>query len=149
MLIATCIQRGGLTVAITRIVTTKKAPDELSERTRRTAQVFGRLLEATVPGAEGRALFSAARRGYEEIGFSGEEARHHQGGAIGYRSREWVAHPASEEQVQARQAFAWNPTITGTKVEDTALVTERGIELITTSPGWPTLEHGAAGILTI
>jgi Xaa-Pro aminopeptidase len=149
VLIATCIQRGGLTVAISRIVSAGKAPDNVSARTRATAEVFGRLLDATTAGAEGRALFTVAQRAYEDAGFKGEEARHHQGGAIGYRSREWVAHPASEEKVQPRQAFAWNPSVTGTKVEDTALLTESGLELITTSPGWPTLERGAADILPI
>ena len=100
-------------------------------------------------GTDGRTLFHVAQRAYADVGFSGEEQKHHQGGAIGYRSREWIAHPASEETVQERQAFAWNPSITGTKVEDTALLTERGIELISSSPGWPTLEAGAAGILGI
>ena len=147
VMIATCIQRSGLVVAASRIVCDGEVPTDVSSRTEATARVFGRLLDATVPGAEGRTLFAAAQRAYEEVGFRGEEAHHHQGGAIGYRSREWVAHPASDEKVQPRQAFAWNPSITGTKVEDTALLTENGIELITTSPGWPTIEHGAAGIL--
>jgi hypothetical protein len=39
--------------------------------------------------------------------------------------------------VQDQQAFAWNPSITGTKIEDTALVTGDRIELITTTPDWP------------
>ena len=42
--------------------------------------------------------------------------------------------------MQARQAFAWNPTVTGTKVEDTALVVGDSIEIITSTPGWPTIE---------
>ena len=42
--------------------------------------------------------------------------------------------------MQARQAFAWNPTIAGTKVEDTALVIGDSIEIITSTPGWPTIQ---------
>ena len=148
MLVA-CIQRAGLVVALSRIVSSGPANAEMIRRTDAAAEVFGRLLNATREGARGGDLFAEAMRAYEDVGFTGEERRHHQGGAIGYRSREWVAHPASEEVVHARQAFAWNPSITGTKVEDTALLTERGVELITSTPGWPTLRSGAAGILPL
>ena len=104
--------------------------------------MFGRLLDATRAGATGAALYAAAaRRRTPTAGFPGEELKHHQGGAIGYRAREWVAHPASQEVVQARQAFAWNPTITGTKIEDTALLVDgANARSLTTSPGWPAIE---------
>ena len=148
MLVA-CIQRGGLVVALSRIVAAGSPDRELVSRTESTAHVFRRLLDATREGVRGRELFAVAQHAYDEVGFPGEEMHHHQGGAIGYRSREWVAHPASEEVVHARQAFAWNPSITGTKVEDTALLTENGIELITSTDDWPTIGHGAAGILTL
>ena len=148
MLVA-CIQRDGLVVALSRIVSAGALDPDLRRRTDATARVFARLLDATRPGARGRELFEAAQRAYEEVGFPGEETRHHQGGAIGYRSREWVAHPTSDEIVQARQAFAWNPSITGSKVEDTALLTENSIELITTSPDWPTIDHGGADVLRL
>lgn len=52
--------------------------------------------------------------------------------------------------MQERQAFAWNPTITGTKVEDTALVIGDNVELITSTPDWPVIETSggtrAAGV---
>ena len=149
MLVA-CIQRGGLVVALSRIVSAGPPDHELVSRTESTARVFDRLLAATREGARGRELFAVAAHAYDEAGFAGEERRHHQGGAIGYRSREWVAHPVSDEVVHARQAFAWNPSITGSKVEDTALVTGDRVELITATPGWPCLGcHGAAGILPL
>ena len=88
------------------------------------------------------ASFRDDLRAYAAAGFPGEELKHHQGGAIGYRAREWVAHPKSQEAVQARQAFAWNPTIEGTKVEDTALVIDDRLEMLTTSPEWPTIALG-------
>jgi antitoxin VapB len=99
--------------------------------------VFGRLIDETRPGAAASRLYQVAADAYAAAGFPGEELRHHQGGAIGYRARDWVAHPTSKEIVQARQAFAWNPSITGTKMEDTALVVDDAVELITSTPDWP------------
>ena len=141
VMLALCAERDGLVVSLSRIVASRP-PADLAERTRATAQVFGRLLEATRAGTSGAALYAAARDGYAAVGFPGEELKHHQGGAIGYRAREWTAHPKSEEIVQARQAFAWNPTITGTKVEDTALLVDGAMQIVTTSPDWPTIELG-------
>jgi Xaa-Pro aminopeptidase len=130
-------QRAGLIVSLSRIVCAGRVQASMRELTEATAGVFGRLLEATRPGAKGRELFAVAQQAYAKAGFPGEETQHHQGGPTGYRTREWIAHPQSEEEVQARQAFAWNPSITGTKVEETALLDETGLRLITTSPDWP------------
>jgi antitoxin VapB len=82
-------------------------------------------------------LYLTAARAYDAEGFPGEERLHHQGGAAGYRTRDWVAHPASAEVVRERQAFAWNPSVTGTKAEETCIAQEGGVEVITSSPGWP------------
>jgi antitoxin VapB len=145
VLVAVCAERDGLIACLSRIVATKAAPPDVETRTRATASVFGRLLDATRPGATGAQLFDVAATAYRHAGFPGEEALHHQGGATGYRSREWVAHPQSLAIVQARQAFAWNPSITGTKVEDTALVVDGRVELITSTPGWPSIEMSVGG----
>jgi Xaa-Pro aminopeptidase len=139
VMVVICAQRDGLVVALSRIVSAGAPTPALLAQTEASGTVFGRLLDATRPGATGAELFEVAARAYDAVGFAGEEARHHQGGAIGYRSREWVAHPVSREVVHARQAFAWNPSVTGSKVEDTALVMGDEVELITSSPDWPAL----------
>jgi len=143
VMVALCAERDGLVVSLSRLVSAGGPPD-LEARTRATASVFGKLLEATRPGAAAADLYKVAADGYAAAGFPGEELKHHQGGAIGYRAREWVAHPKSQEVVQARQAFAWNPTIAGTKVEDTALVIDDRLEVITTTPEWPSIQLGTA-----
>jgi antitoxin VapB len=145
VLVACCAERDGLVVALSRIVSAGAATPDLISRTRATATVFGRLLDATKAGATGAQLYATAAEAYTTAGFPGEELRHHQGGAIGYRARDWVAHPRSTEVVQARQAFAWNPSITGTKMEDTALVVDGRIELITPTPDWPTIPMDVQG----
>ena len=139
LMVVVCAQRDGLVVSLSRIISAGSPPAALVELTRKTAAVFGRLLAATRDGATGRQLYDAVVDGYAQQGFPGEERLHHQGGATGYKSREWLAHPASEDTVRGPQAFAWNPSITGTKVEETALVTASGIEIVTTSPEWPSI----------
>lgn len=156
LMAATCAERDGLVVAASRIVAAGAVSAALADTTARTAEVFGRLVAATRPGTVGRDLFEIAVRAYAGVGAAGEELKHHQGGAIGYRSRDWVAHPASEEVVQSSQAFAWNPSITGSKVEDTVLVGDEGFEPLTSDAGWPTIEVrtpggpvAAAGVLRL
>jgi antitoxin VapB len=141
VMVALCAERDGLVVSLSRVVSAN-GPSDLEARTRAAASVFGRLLDATRPGATGSHLYGVAADAYAAAGFPGEELNHHQGGAIGYRAREWVAHPKSQETVQARQAFAWNPTVAGTKVEDTALVIDERLEMLTTTPEWPLIALG-------
>lgn len=152
LMLAVCAERGGLVVALSRVIHAGTPSAHLLDTTARTAQVFGALVSGTRPGRTGAELFEIARHTYAAVGVPGEELKHHQGGAIGYRSREWVAHPASQMVVAAPQAFAWNPSITGTKIEDTALITSSGAELITQSPAWPTIEVdglACAGVLAL
>ena len=145
LLVALCGTRQGHVVALSRIVSVEP-PAEFVSRTRATAGVFAAILDATVPSATGAAVFAAAAHAYAGYGFAGEEQRHHQGGAIAYRSREWVAHPESKEVVGGGQAFAWNPTITGTKVEDTCFVHADGrVEILTATAAWPAIELEVRG----
>jgi Xaa-Pro dipeptidase len=139
LMVVVCARRGGLIASLTRIVCAGSVPDDLRQRTRSTAGVMASLLRATKPGTSGAELFEVAVRAYNDAGFPGEEHLHHQGGAAGYRTRDWVAHPASTERVVAGQAFAWNPSITGTKVEETCIVSDEGTEIITTTAGWPSI----------
>lgn len=137
LMLVTCAQRGGLIASLTRIVCAGAVPEELRRRTHAAAHVNARMLAATRPGARGSELYETAADAYAAEGFEGEEHLHHQGGAAGYRTRDWVAHPSCVETVQNLQAFAWNPSITGTKIEETCITSGEGIEVITTSPDWP------------
>jgi Xaa-Pro aminopeptidase len=137
LMLVTCARRGGLIASLTRIVCAGQLPDELRRRTQSVARVNARLLAATRPGATGSELYGVVSAAYADEGFAGEERLHHQGGACGYRTRDWVAHPASAETVLFNQAFAWNPSITGTKAEETCLASADGVEILTTTPEWP------------
>ena len=145
ILLVTCAKRSGLIASLSRIVTFGELSAELLEKTETAALVHARLLAATRPGATGADLYQVAKDAYEETGFPGEIDKHHQGGAAGYRTRDWVAHPKSGDQVKRNQAFAWNPSITGTKVEETVIVTDDDIETLTASGKFPAFTHRIDG----
>ena len=156
LLMVTCARKHGLIASLSRIISVGKPPDELQKKTESAAYVSAALHRDTKPGVKGRDLYSAAASAYASVGYTKEIDLHHQGGASGYETREWVADPASNEVVKMAQAFAWNPSITGTKVEETCIVTENGTETITTSPKFPVIrsvvgdfEHNSPGILII
>ena len=144
-MVAVCARRQGITASFTRIICSGSIPDELRKRTLSTARVNARLLAATRPTVSGADLYRTAARAYEEEGYPNEERLHHQGGATGYRTRDWVAHPACEERVEINQAFAWNPSITGTKVEETCIALADGVELMTATSHWPQISVAVDG----
>ena len=82
-------------------------------------------------------VFAAGLGAYKEAGFGSEWRLHHQGGATGYATRDYKATATEKKIVELNQAFAWNPSITGTKSEDTIIAREERTEIITNTPSWP------------
>jgi len=89
---------------------------------------------------------SVSTRGeVRDTGFADEWKLHHQGGPCGYGPRDFVAVPGHPAQVLCDQAFAWNPSITGTKSEDTILVGPDRNEILSATGNWPTTHYEAGG----
>jgi antitoxin VapB len=137
-----CARKWGLTVSITRFVHFGAMPQELRRGFDVAQHVYAVLLDGTRAGATSAHLFERAREAYREAGFPGEEEQHHQGGATGYGEREWVATPEGIEVVVDSQAFAWNPSVLGGKVEDTVLLRGGALETLTPTPSLPTAMVG-------
>jgi len=156
LLIVVCAKREGLIASLSRIVCVGAIPDELRCKTEAAAFIFAKMLDATKAATVGAEIYKITANAYAEKGCADEVNLHHQGGASGYKTREWVIHPASGETVFPNQAFAWNPSITGTKAEETALVLGNEIEIITATPGFPQIsveikgkKYHAPGILNL
>lgn len=132
-----CAEKWGMPIAVTRFVHFGPLPDELKTKLEKTAIVNAHYQEFTRPGIAASEIFEKMKEWYKSVGYENEWMLHHQGGAIGYDDREWVIYPGIKEVVQENQAFAWNPTITGAKVEETMIVTKDGFEVVTKSDDWP------------
>jgi antitoxin VapB len=132
-----CARRWGLAVSITRYLHFGAMSEELIRDFDVSSQVYARLLHATRTGFTSAECFDVARRAYADQGYPGEEKEHHQGGAAGYLEREWLARPGGKEVICSPQAFAWNPSVRGAKIEDTVLLQDGQIEVMTATPELP------------
>jgi Xaa-Pro dipeptidase len=136
-MVGVCARYGGLVVAMTRFAHFGAMPAKLAENFAIVRGVNARLQAATRMGATAAELYDVARLAYADADRAGAEQRHHQGGATGYMEREWFARPGGTERVEASQAFAWNPNLSGTKCEDTVLVHNGRLEVLTATPELP------------
>lgn len=133
----------GLQVSITRFVSFHRLNDDLRRKWLDVSRIAAYFTLATQPGRPWGELFRGATELYETLGYPQEWKLHHQGGPTGYRGRDFTATFDSPGAVSAHQAAAWNPSITGTKSEDTILVSDAGHEFLTRHGQWPMLavEH--------
>jgi len=145
IMLVTCARRWGLIVAATRIVRFVPVTRELRRKHEAVVHVDSTMIAATRPGV---ALADILRRGietYRARRFGKEWKLHHQGGPTGYAPREFVVTPHETRSVVLNQAIAWNPSITGTKSEDTILALADRTEIVTESPEWPMLSFEVEG----
>lgn len=134
-----CGRREGLVCSVTRLIHFGALPDDLRRKQAATAEVDAAMLAASQPGATLEDVFRAAQQAYARTGYADEWKLHHQGGLAGYNPREGLGVPGAAIVLEQGMACAWNPSITGTKCEDTILVPAAGQppEILTPMYGWP------------
>ncbi len=146
VMLVVCGRRHGLIVSATRLVHFGQIDEELARKHHSVVAVDAALNAATQVGARIGDVFQAGLEAYAAEGYPEEWKLHHQGGPCGYAPRDYRATDASDDRVQPFQAFAWNPSITGTKSEDTILATPEGPEILSLSPAFPSIEVEINGL---
>lgn len=140
-MVAVGAKRHGLVVSLSRWVRFDATPDDALDGP--LHEVEADAWAATRPGrplADVLADIAAAypRHGLDAAAWEG----HHQGGPTGYLGRDPKATPGSADLVVPGQAYAWNPSVPGGKVEDTVVIDD-GVEVLTADPDWPATDvHG-------
>jgi Xaa-Pro aminopeptidase len=135
-----CGRRHGLYANLTRTAYFRSPSAEDRAAAGVVAAVEAAALDASVPGATLGAVYAEIVAAYARHGHAGAERDHHQGGTTGYLSREALAMPDSTVEIVPPVALAWNPSLPGSKIEDTILRTDEGLEVLTADPAWPTVE---------
>jgi Xaa-Pro aminopeptidase len=145
-MVVICAQRWGLILNMTRLAHFGAIPEEVSSRYDALHQVDMAYIAASTPGSSMKDIFAAGSAEYAKRGFRDEELKHYQGGTCGYLTREQGLHPANGYVIKEGEIIAHNPTITGTKIEDSIMVKDNGFEVLTLSKDWPARDIEYGGI---
>jgi Xaa-Pro aminopeptidase len=139
LMVSVNARKWGLIVSLTRFVHFGKMPEELRDKYEANVFIDCTMMAHTRPGIPAREVLQKGIDAYQEKGYAEEWKLHHQGGSIGYTGRDYRVHFKLPDIIQENQAFTWNPSITGTKSEDTILATLKGPEMITRPVLYPTI----------
>ena len=140
VLVVICGRREGLITSCTRFVHFGEPPAEIRDKHSRIVKVDAEFISNTIPGRKVSDVFKCAMEMYEEIGYKDQWKFLHQGGPAGYSIRDYHGTPTVKGVVVMNQAFAWNPSVPGTKSEDTIIAKEGGPEIISSTGNWPMVE---------
>jgi Xaa-Pro aminopeptidase len=146
LMVSVNARKWGLIVSLTRFVHFGKIPQELRKKYMANVFIDCTFMAHTRPGVPAREVLQKGIDAYHEKGYPEEWKFHHQGGSIGYTGRDYRTHLKTPDVIQENQAFTWNPSITGTKSEDTILATPKGLVTITHPILYPTLSMIVEGI---
>jgi len=138
-------RRQGLIVSLTRFVQFGTVPDDFRNKYSTNVLIDCTMMAHTIPGKPVVEAFLKGIEVYKQTGYHDEFKLHHQGGAIGYVGRDYRVNFQTTEIVQENQAFAWNPTITGSKSEDTMIATSTGPVLLSKPVIFPELKMEVGG----
>jgi Xaa-Pro aminopeptidase len=133
-------RRWGLIASATRAVHFGSLSSDFLRDSEACARIDSVFIQATNPGVKLSEVFSKGIEAYEKERHKDLWKLHHQGGITGYLSREVQGNLSAEQIISVNQAFAWNPIVNSTKSEDTLLLTEKGIEIITQVDEWPLIK---------
>jgi len=142
-----CARKRGLIISSSRSFLFE-ASDDIRRQHEQNCLIDAKVIGCSKPGVKLSQVFERLVEAYETAGRAGEWKLHHQGGTAGYLPREVIANLKSDIVLQIGNAVAWNPTIRGTKSEDTVLVgkSQNTILSFPDSSSWPALEFEIDGV---
>ncbi|MGM9988272.1 MAG: M24 family metallopeptidase [Bacillaceae bacterium] len=145
VMVVLCGERHGLVANVTRLVHFGELTEQLIENQRKVAIISAVMMKSTKAGTRVGDVLLAGIKEYEKAGYGEDWKILHQGGLAGYKTREYLVTPNHNNMIQHNQVYAWNPMISGVKCEDTFLVKEDGLEILTHTGNW--IYEEVAGLL--
>lgn len=138
-------RRDGLVVCMTRYVYFEEPSDTIRKQYHDTQVIDCTYMASCLPGISFSDVLRLGQSKYKELGYAEEFPKHHQGGPIGYAGRDYRVDFTTPGVISGHQAFCWNPSITGTKSEDTVICTDNGVIPVSRPVLFPKVEIEVCG----
>lgn len=137
-LLSVTVHRRGLYVSLTRLVSLGAVTPELRHLQQACNRIATRAIILSKPGASAGEIFRKIKESYADEGYPDEWTAHHQGGPAGFRGRDYRATEHESRCLMENQPIVWNPTVRGTKSEDTILTGQTGQipKILTDTGNW-------------
>ena len=139
-------RRNGLVICLTRYVYFVQPSKTILAQYQANQIIDCTYMASSKPGCSFFSALEAGKKAYIEQGYGLEFEKHHQGGPIGYAGRDYRVDFSTPGVIADHQAFCWNPSITGTKSEDTVICTKDGVIPVTRPVLFPKVELEVDGI---
>ncbi|MGL4676993.1 MAG: M24 family metallopeptidase [Brevinema sp.] len=136
-----CAQYKGVMIAASRIRYFREENSQEKLYNQRVAKINAEMIATSILGIHSSSLWESLLQSYKNHKVEDEYLNHHQGGAIGFESREWILRPNLDETLLENQLIAWNPTLRGTKSEETVIINGDNPKVLTISGDFPILTH--------
>lgn len=137
LMAVTCARRHGLYANATRLVSFGETPQK-RRAYRELLAIEADIISGVERGGPASDLFTAVQEAYRAHGHNGAWRHHHQGGPTGYRTRDFILDGTRGEPLPRGAAYAVNPSLAGLKVEDTVLLEDGRVDVLTRDAIWPT-----------
>jgi Xaa-Pro aminopeptidase len=138
-------RRHGLCASASRSVSFGPIDREYREAHGLVAMVEATFITFSRPGQTVADVFRRARRIYEKYGHPDEWTLNYQGWLLGYHPRQAMLLPDGPMILTHGLPLCWCPSVGAARSEDTIVVDDRGIEVVTEAQRWPKLEVTVKG----
>ncbi|MFO7882662.1 MAG: aminopeptidase P family N-terminal domain-containing protein [Kosmotogaceae bacterium] len=144
--VSICARYKGLVLSTTRSILFENV-EKIVKQHRNNCYVDSVAIAGSRSGRKLNEVFRDIISAYSKVGKNDEWKLHHQGGLAGYNPREIKATPKENYELAINNAVAWNPTITGTKSEDTVIIEKNDNEIISypNESEWPCIDFNING----
>jgi Xaa-Pro dipeptidase len=137
LMLHTVARRWGLHCNLTRFVHYDEPQENVRKVYNAAANVEARVFLSLKPGVKFADILTWQKKWYAEQGYPEEWRKHFQGGPTGYVIVD-AGRCLTDKVVQVNQPYEWFITVTGTKMGELAILTEKGLEISSyVNSAWP------------